>query len=50
MDDKKSTSGYIFMIVEGVVLWKSVKQTITTSSTTIEVEYVTCFEATCHVI
>ena len=25
MDDKKSTSSYIFMMAEGVVLWKSVK-------------------------
>ena len=33
MDDKKSTFGYIFMMVEGAVLWKSVKQTLTTSST-----------------
>ena len=30
--DKKSTFGYIFMMAEGVVLWKSVKQTLTTSS------------------
>ena len=25
VDDKKSTSGYIFMMAEGVVPWKSVK-------------------------
>ena len=25
VDDKKSTSGYIFMVTEGDVLWKSVK-------------------------
>ena len=25
MDDKKSTFGYIFMMVEGAVSWKSVK-------------------------
>ena len=49
MDDKKSTFGYIFMMAEGVVLWKSVKQTLTTSST-MEVEYVVCYEATCHAI
>ena len=49
MDDKKSTSGYIFMRAEGVVLWKSVKQTLTTSSN-MEVEYVVCYEATCHAI
>ena len=25
VDDKKSTSGYIFMIAERAILWKSVK-------------------------
>ena len=25
VDDKRSTSGYIFMMVEGAVSWKSVK-------------------------
>ena len=49
MDDKKSTSCYIFMMVKGVVSWKSVKQTLTTSST-IEAEYVMCYEAICHAI
>ena len=49
IDDKKSTSGYIFMMAEGAVSWKSVKQTLTTSST-MEAEYVACYEATCHVI
>ena len=32
VDDKKFTSYYIFMMVKGVVSWKSVKQTITASS------------------
>ena len=36
-------------MVEGVVLWKSVKQTLTVSST-MEAEYVACYEATCHAI
>ena len=49
VNDKKSTSGYIFMMVEGVVSWKSVKQTLTTSST-MEAEHVACYEATCHAI
>ena len=49
MDDKKLTSCYIFMMTEGAVLWKSVKQTLTASSI-MEVEYVACYEATCHVI
>ena len=49
MDDKKSTFDYIFMMDEGAVSWKSVKQTLTTSST-IEAKYVACYEATCHAI
>ena len=49
VDDKKSTSGYNFMMAKGDVMWKSVKQTLTTSST-MEVEYVVCYEATCHAI
>ncbi|RVX19207.1 Retrovirus-related Pol polyprotein from transposon TNT 1-94 [Vitis vinifera] len=47
IDDKKSTTGYIFMMAGGVVSWKSVKQTLTTSST-MEAEYVACYEACCH--
>ena len=49
MDDKKSTSGYIFMMTEGAVSWKSVKQTLTTSST-MKAEYVAYYEASCHAI
>ena len=49
VDDKKSTSSYIFMMVEGVVSSKSVKQTLTAYSTT-EAEYVVYCEATCHAI
>ena len=33
VDDKKSTSGYIFIIAKEVVSWKSVKKTLTVSST-----------------
>ena len=49
VDDKKSTYGYIFMMDKGVVSWKSVKQTLTASST-MEIEYVASYEATCHAI
>ena len=49
VDDKKSTFYYIFMMDEEVVSWKSVKQTLTTSST-MEPKYVACYEATCHAI
>ena len=33
VDDKKYTSGYIFMMTEGDASWKSVKQTLIVSST-----------------
>uniref|UniRef100_A0A2N9HTC6 Reverse transcriptase domain-containing protein n=1 Tax=Fagus sylvatica TaxID=28930 RepID=A0A2N9HTC6_FAGSY len=32
-DDLKSTSGYVFMLAGGAISWKSVKQTLTASST-----------------
>ncbi|KAL5538471.1 hypothetical protein UlMin_045758 [Ulmus minor] len=46
VDDKKSTTGYIFMMAREAVSWKSVKQTLTAS--TMEAEYVACYEATCN--
>ena len=49
VDDKKFTYGYIVMMVEGAVSWKSVKQTFLASSTT-KAKYVACYEATCHAI
>ena len=49
VNDKKSTFGYIFKMTKGAVSWKSVKQTLTISST-MEAEYVACNEATCHAI
>ena len=47
VDSCKSTSGYIFMMVGGALSWRSVKQTLTATST-MEVEFVSCFEATSH--
>jgi len=47
IDSRKSTSGYIFMLAGGAVSWKSAKQTLIASST-MEVEFVSCFEATSH--
>ncbi|XP_041011251.1 secreted RxLR effector protein 161-like [Juglans microcarpa x Juglans regia] len=44
-DSRKSTSGYIFLLVGGTISWRSMKQTITTSCT-METEFVACFEAT----
>ena len=44
-DDRKSTSGYIFTLAGGAISWKSSKQTVTTSST-MYIEFVACYEAT----
>jgi hypothetical protein len=45
LDIEKSTSGYIFTLVNGAISWKSSKQTITTSLT-MYAEFVACYEAT----
>ena len=47
VDSRKTTSGYMFMLAIGVVSWRSMKQTLTTTSS-VEVEFVSCFEATSH--
>ncbi|RVW42708.1 Retrovirus-related Pol polyprotein from transposon TNT 1-94 [Vitis vinifera] len=44
LDNRKSTSGYIFMLAGESVSWKSVKQTFIASST-IEAEFIACYEA-----
>ncbi|XP_042979895.1 secreted RxLR effector protein 161-like [Carya illinoinensis] len=46
-DSRKSTSRYVFLLAGGAISWKSMKQTITASST-MEAEFVACFEATVH--
>ncbi|XP_065630482.1 secreted RxLR effector protein 161-like [Quercus suber] len=45
IDSRKSTFGYLFMLAGGAISWKISKQTVTTTSTMI-VEFVACFEAT----
>ena len=40
-----STFGYVYLLVGGAISWKSAKQTIIVAST-MEVEFVACFEAT----
>ena len=45
VDSRKSTSGYIFTLAGGAISWKSSKQTITASST-MQAEFIACFEAT----
>ncbi|KAL6344058.1 hypothetical protein AAG906_027831 [Vitis piasezkii] len=42
---KKSTSGYVFLLVGGVISWRNAKQ-IVAATLTIETEFVSCFEAT----
>ena len=48
-DSRKSTSGYVFMLGEGAVSWKSIKQEYTADSTS-EVEYVAACEAAKEVV
>jgi len=47
VDSRKSTSRYIFMMTGGAISWRSVKQTLTATST-MEAEFVSCFESTAH--
>ncbi|XP_074278345.1 secreted RxLR effector protein 161-like [Silene latifolia] len=49
IDSRKSTSGYVFLLTDGVVSWRSTKQTLTTTCT-MEAEFVSCFEATSHYV
>ncbi|XP_058105700.1 secreted RxLR effector protein 161-like [Magnolia sinica] len=49
INSRKSTSGYIFLLANGAISWKSVKQTYVFTST-IEAEFVACFEATTEAI
>ncbi|RDY03184.1 hypothetical protein CR513_13258, partial [Mucuna pruriens] len=45
--NKRSTSGYIYMLARGVISWKSIKQTLIAPST-MAVEFMACFEASNH--
>jgi hypothetical protein len=47
IDSRKSIFGYLFMLAGGAISWKSAKQTIIASST-MEAEFVACFEARVH--
>ena len=44
IDDRKSTSGYVFTLAGGAISWKSSKQSVTASST-MYAEFVACYEA-----
>ena len=46
-DNKRSTSGYIYMLDGGDISWKSAKQTLVASST-MAMKFIACFEASNH--
>ncbi|XP_057770721.1 secreted RxLR effector protein 161-like [Salvia miltiorrhiza] len=46
-DSHKSTSGYVYLLAGEAISWKSVKQTLVASST-MEAEFVACYEASNH--
>lgn len=48
-DSLKSTSSYVFLLAEGAVSWKSVKQS-TVASSTMHAEFVACYEATMQAV
>ena len=47
VDTRKSTFGYLFLLAGGAISWKSAKQSVIAAST-MEAEFVACFEATVH--
>ena len=47
VDSRKSTFGYVYLLAGAAISWKSAKQTIIAAST-MEAEFVACFEATVH--
>ena len=49
LDSLKSTSGFVFMLANEAISWKSEKQSITASST-MEAEFVACFKASSHAL
>lgn len=49
LDDRKSTSGFVFMMNSGAVTWSSKKQQIVTLSTT-EAEFVAAASSSCQAI
>lgn len=48
-DSKKSSFGYIFLVVEGAILWRSVKQSLVATST-MKAEFMACYDDTSQVL
>ena len=46
-DSMKSTFGYIYMVIRGVVSWKNAKQSFIASST-MAIEFIACYKAYNH--
>ncbi|KAM1610828.1 hypothetical protein ACFXTN_021194 [Malus domestica] len=44
-DDMRSMSGFIFLLAGGAISWRSAKQK-TLATSTMQAEYISCFEAT----
>uniref|UniRef100_A0A6N2LRF5 Integrase catalytic domain-containing protein n=1 Tax=Salix viminalis TaxID=40686 RepID=A0A6N2LRF5_SALVM len=49
IDSRKLTFGYLFLLAGGAVSWKCGKQSVIATST-MEAEFVACFEATVHAL
>ncbi|XP_075098029.1 secreted RxLR effector protein 161-like [Nicotiana tabacum] len=49
IDTRRSTFGYLVQLAEGEISWKSAKQS-TIATSTVEAEFVACFEATIHAL
>jgi len=45
VDTRKSTFSYVYLLAGGAISWKSAKQSVIVAST-MEVEFMACFEAT----
>ena len=49
MEDRKSTSGFLFVLSSGVVSWSSKKQPVVTLSTT-EAEFIVAASCACQAV
>ena len=49
LDNRKSTFGYLFLLAERAISWKSVKHFVI-AAYTMEAEFVACYEAIIHAL